>query len=172
MNKETILLPIENMREKLIDRIRVIVEEFAGYENLSNQERCDGVAHSILATLDGCAPEIPCFDIKVKLNPDEIEFYSKYVGGELKNGETVNQNNDLHDIYRKRFLNRLIEKIDSDEENKRHLKKGCCSVYVCPSCKKKVAGHVYVHHENGEYHPECLRKIYPEHPFFGHDEEN
>lgn len=175
MNEETKSnnsTPIENMREKLIKNIRTSVEIFSECEHLSSRERCDMVAYMILGMLEGCAPEIPRFDIRVKLDPDEIDFYSKCVGGELKNGETVNQNNDLHTVYKERFLQRLVEKVYSIGENEYHMKKGCCSVYICPSCKKEVAGHVCVYHEGENYHPECLRKIYPEHPFFRHDKEN
>lgn len=73
----------DEMREQLAAAIRSIVRYWAIMPNIramtgtevTNLDRCEGVAHSILATLAGDTLGLPAFTISADPHPDDKEFH-------------------------------------------------------------------------------------------------
>ena len=64
----------EEVRDQLLDTIRDSSKYWANLNDKTPQERCDGLAHSILALLDGCNMAMPGFMLTTDPHPDDKEF--------------------------------------------------------------------------------------------------
>ena len=79
----------EEVRDMLLDQIRVLSKYWADLPNKSPQERCDGVAFSILATLDGSSMNLPAMDLKVACAPEDREYYRSQGQNWFKRGQIL-----------------------------------------------------------------------------------
>jgi|SRR5579875_117459 len=62
------------VREKFRSGIRGIVDYWAMLPGKTDHERCEGVAFSILAAIDGCSAALPRFLLVPAPHPDDKRF--------------------------------------------------------------------------------------------------
>jgi hypothetical protein len=61
----------EQARQRFLSLVRGAAETWAGYELSDELKRCNGVASSLLAVIDGSTGEFPALDLVVRPQPDE-----------------------------------------------------------------------------------------------------
>lgn len=64
----------EEVREEFLEYIHGVSKYWAEQENLTHQERCDGLAFSILNIFDGTTA-LPAMDIRLAPHPDDKDFH-------------------------------------------------------------------------------------------------
>jgi hypothetical protein len=72
----------EEVRDMLLEHIRLMAKYWADLpevdkatgEARTTQDRCEGVAFSILTALDGSTMALPAFDLKLAPHPDDKEY--------------------------------------------------------------------------------------------------
>ena len=64
----------QEILEKFIDHVWGIIKYWDGIPKMSTTERLEGVAFSILTTLDGCAGDQPGFIVAPDPHPEDKEF--------------------------------------------------------------------------------------------------
>ncbi len=96
------LLAAAKVREEFLDHIRGIAKYWANESRAQTpQEKCDGVAFSILTMLDGCAGMMPAFDVSVSLSEEDRKYYQKEKENWYENGMVINNDVHLHELYYK-----------------------------------------------------------------------
>jgi hypothetical protein len=66
---------VDEIRDQLIDHIWSAIQLWASSPTAGSiEERLSGLAHSILAILDGCSGDVPAFKLEVDPHPDDEEF--------------------------------------------------------------------------------------------------
>lgn len=89
----------EQLRGQFLNSVRMYSREWASYENKTPLQRCDGLAFSIMALLDGSDVELPAFDLVARPHPDN-EAYNKAHGQDwVVAGQVINDDVHLHDMY-------------------------------------------------------------------------
>lgn len=61
---------IEEVRDDFLCTVRQMAKNWADLPDKTNRERCDGLAHSILVLVDGCAG-MPGFTMTPSPHPDD-----------------------------------------------------------------------------------------------------
>lgn len=89
----------EQLRENLLKQVRMYAHTWASYPDKTPQERCDGVAFSILALLDGSDIELPTFDLVARPHPDDKAYQQKRREDWVVDGQVINDDVHLHDMY-------------------------------------------------------------------------
>lgn len=87
----------EEVREEFLKQIHAISNYWANLPNKSAQERCDGVAFSILNIFDGTTMNLPSMDISLSPHPDDKEFYIQNGSNWYEKGMVIN-NCMLHEL--------------------------------------------------------------------------
>lgn len=88
----------EELRGRVLDHIRLMVEYWATLPGLDTHSRCDGVAFSILTMIDGSADQPPM--ALVALSSDEDKQYSVEKGENwVEHGTVINEDVMLHEEY-------------------------------------------------------------------------
>ena len=83
----------------LLRHIRGMARYWAEQPNQTAQERCDGLAFSILATLDGSSLEIPAYHLTVSVHESD-EAYCKSQGENWHViGLKITGEVHLHELY-------------------------------------------------------------------------
>jgi hypothetical protein len=67
----------EEIRSQFLSHVRHLVAYWAKLPEKTARERCEGVAFSILSTIDGCSMELPAFVLVPAPHPDDREFSRK-----------------------------------------------------------------------------------------------
>jgi hypothetical protein len=89
----------EEMRDVLLYTIRDCADYWSKQPDRSERDRCDGLAFSILAILDGTSPGVPAFDLVVRPHPDN-EAYCRERGLNWEvDGQVINDDVHLHNLY-------------------------------------------------------------------------
>lgn len=90
------------VRERFLAQVRTLVSYWAGEHPLSNVpenyttlERCDGVAFSLLAVIDGGDPELPAFTLTPRPHDEDAEYHRRR--GENWYPDGVDISGALHD---------------------------------------------------------------------------
>lgn len=65
---------VAEVRQEFLEHIRGLSEYWATLPDKTPQERCDGLAFSILNIFDGTTIELPAMDIHLAPHPDDKEF--------------------------------------------------------------------------------------------------
>jgi hypothetical protein len=65
----------EEVKKELLDYIHNTVEYWAKQPDKTPQEKCDGLAFSILAIFDGVAIGLPALDIALAPHPSDKQYY-------------------------------------------------------------------------------------------------
>lgn len=88
----------DEVREKMLTHIRNMVEYWAGLPDMSVEDRCDGVAFSVLTMLDG-ATELPACAVSVAAHPDDQAYHQGQGENWYPDGLVINADCDLHEAY-------------------------------------------------------------------------
>jgi hypothetical protein len=71
----------DEVREEFLSHVRAMVRYWAtqpeGEGCRTVQDRCEGVAFSILCALDGCAGELPAFTVTPAPHPSDQAYHQK-----------------------------------------------------------------------------------------------
>lgn len=67
----------EEVQEKFLNHIRLLVEYWSGIEDYSKRQVLDGLAFSILNIFDGTTLELPALDISCSPHPEDKEYHQK-----------------------------------------------------------------------------------------------
>jgi hypothetical protein len=86
-------------REAILDHIAAVVRYWATLPDKSPQERCHGVAFSILTMIDGCA-DLPAMDLVMRPHPDDEAFLKDEGERWWPDGLVVNDDHYLHEIMK------------------------------------------------------------------------
>lgn len=88
----------EELRNNVLNHVRLMVEYWATLPGLDERSRCDGVAFSILTMIDGSADQPPM--ALVTLSSDEDKKYSVEKGENwVEHGTVINDDVMLHEEY-------------------------------------------------------------------------
>lgn len=88
----------EELRNNVLNHVRLMVEYWATLPGLDERSRCDGVAFSILTMIDGSADQPPM--ALVALSSDEDKKYSVEKGENwVEHGTVINDDVMLHEEY-------------------------------------------------------------------------
>lgn len=88
----------EELRGRVLDHIRLMVEYWATLPGLDTHSRCDGVAFSILTMIDGSADQPPM--ALVAIASDDDKQYSVEKGENwVEHGTVINDDVMLHEEY-------------------------------------------------------------------------
>jgi hypothetical protein len=82
-NDEPRAYTAEEMRDKILDHVRTMAAYWANLPDTDPatgrtqtvQDRCEGVAFSILSMLDGCTSHIPSITLKLEPHEDDKKFH-------------------------------------------------------------------------------------------------
>lgn len=88
----------EELRNNVLDHVRLMVEYWATLPGLDTAARCDGVAFSILTMIDGSADQPPM--ALVSIASDDDKQYSVEKGENwVEHGTVINDDVMLHEEY-------------------------------------------------------------------------
>lgn len=95
MSKE---ITAEEARQVFLDHIRHVVGYWASLPDLSDIDKCNGVAFSILTLIDGCN-SMPAMDVVMRPHPVDLDYAiindeDYFVDGLVINGDCM-----LHDLF-------------------------------------------------------------------------
>lgn len=79
----------EEVRDTLLNSIRETAKYWAEQPNKTPLEIANGVAFSILATLDGCQVGCPGFSLKVAVHEDDKQYHKDRGENWYKNGQSL-----------------------------------------------------------------------------------
>ena len=89
----------EEVRQQFIDHVRALSRYWATLPgNKTPQERCDGLAFSILVAIDGGAMALPAFDLAPAPYPDDEEFHRSHGENWYEAGMVINDC-QLHELF-------------------------------------------------------------------------
>lgn len=89
---------VEEVRNEFINHIKSIVKYWATLEGKTAQERCEGVAFSMLNIFDGTTMILPAMDILLAPHPDDMEFNISIGANWYEPGMKINDCM-LHEIF-------------------------------------------------------------------------
>lgn len=67
----------EEVRERFLEHIRGLVEYWGEGLDEKSKDKLDGLAFSILTTLDGCSGDMPLFIVAPVCTREDIEYFKK-----------------------------------------------------------------------------------------------
>lgn len=86
--------------DQLLDQIRGLARYWAAQPDKTPQERCDGLAFSILTLIDGqTTSNLPAITLVLEPHPDDKEFYRAEGENWYEEGMAINTDCMLHDNY-------------------------------------------------------------------------
>jgi hypothetical protein len=88
----------KEVRKEFLQYIHGISEYWANLPNKTNQERCEGLAFSILNIFDGTTMDLPGMDISLSPHPDDKEYHEANGENWYEQGMIIN-NCELHGMY-------------------------------------------------------------------------
>jgi hypothetical protein len=89
---------VDEVREEFLTQLRVFAKYWAEAEDVTNQERCDGLVFSILNIFDGNCAEGPSLDIVVN-SPAELQVEAAEEGENWYLHGQVLTETSLHEFY-------------------------------------------------------------------------
>lgn len=87
----------KEVRDMFLKKIKSITNCWSNYEAKSNKERCEGVAFSILALIDGCSVGFPAINMLLAPHPDDKQYFIDNDEDYFEEGMLIN-NCCLHDL--------------------------------------------------------------------------
>lgn len=91
-------IPKEEARELFMDHLRQLALYWSKANCATARERCEGVIHSVLTTLDGCSPSIPAMDLVLRPHADDKAFHEAEGQDYFEDGQVINDDCHLHDL--------------------------------------------------------------------------
>ena len=91
----------EEAREVFLSHVQSISKYWAGLPDQTDQERCDGVAFSILCIFDGVSGGLPAFDAVIRPHPEDKQYNTDIDENYYENGMAINDDVHLHEIMKR-----------------------------------------------------------------------
>lgn len=92
----------EEVREQFLSRVEVITRYWDRVEDMTSEEKLEGLAFSIMNIFDGTS-SLPAFDIVVKPHPEDKEYLIAEGENYYQDGMVINDDVMLHElIFKKR----------------------------------------------------------------------
>lgn len=89
----------EEMQDVFIQQVGIITRYWANLENISEQEKCEGVAFSIMNIFDGTCGGFPCaIDLVLKPHPDDKQYHIDNGDSYIEDGMVINDDIHLHEM--------------------------------------------------------------------------
>lgn len=88
----------DEARDEFLDSVRNIAKYWAEQPNQSPQERCDGVAFSILSMIDGSTLAMPPIDLRLSPHVDDRAYCESQGENWFEPGQVINEC-ALHELY-------------------------------------------------------------------------
>lgn len=88
----------QELRNNVLDHIRLMVEYWATLPGLDVHSRCDGVAFSILTMIDGSADQPPMALVALSSDEDK-QYYVEKGENWVDHGTVINDDVMLHEEY-------------------------------------------------------------------------
>jgi len=90
----------EEVRAMVLDMVRGYASYWANEDRVkTEQERCDGLAFSIMNIFDGTTAALPAFDIVARPHPDDKEYCISQGEKYFPDGMAINDDCMLHEMY-------------------------------------------------------------------------
>ena len=91
----------EEVREKMLSHMRMLCKYWSSESRMRNEEeRMEGLCHSLLCMFDGCTMGLPAMDIIPSPHKDDKKFYIE--NGEKWYKKEVINNCQLHELWYKK----------------------------------------------------------------------
>lgn len=92
---------VDEVRQNILSHVRAMVKYWATQPLGKNTtERLDGLAFSLLVMIDGCS-ELPAMDLVMRPHPDNERFKREEGENWYQNGQVINGDVHLHDLWYK-----------------------------------------------------------------------
>lgn len=88
----------EEVREMFLNQARAYAAYWAELPGKTAQERCDGLAFSLMNIFDGTSVGLPAFDIVVRPHPDDKAYHIREGTKYFEDGTVLNDCM-LHEMY-------------------------------------------------------------------------
>lgn len=88
----------QEIRQQVLAHVKTVVDYWAALPGISVEERCDGVAFSILTMVDGCG-SLPAFTISVDAHTEDKDLHISEGKNWYPPGVAINEDCQLHDEY-------------------------------------------------------------------------
>lgn len=98
MTNESRAFTQEEVRDKFLSKVKSIAAYWAKLPDQTVSEKCDGVAFSILSTLDGCSMDFPACDISLAPHQDDKAYMIERNENYFEPGMVINRD-ALHELY-------------------------------------------------------------------------
>lgn len=89
----------EEMTDMFLQSVRSIANCWAQYPDKTPEERCNGVAFSILATIDGTSIALPAFNLTPVPHPDDKQYHIDEGSNYWPDDVAFNAETYLHDLF-------------------------------------------------------------------------
>ena len=89
-------------QQEFLNHVHDVSDYWASLPDKIPQERCDGVAFSILVMLDGESMGLPAMDISLSPHPSNKEFLKSQGENWFECGMVINDDCALHELYFKK----------------------------------------------------------------------
>lgn len=90
----------EEAREEFLDAVRETAHFWANLPDKTPEEKCNGVAFSILVILDGCHGSLPAYDLLLSPHEDDKEYNIAQGENWYEPGMMINDCH-LHEMFHK-----------------------------------------------------------------------
>lgn len=91
----------EEVQEMLIRQVKGIVSTWSNMKAVSEKEKLEGVAFSILSMIDGCVGYFPAINLCLSPHHSDKQFHIEEGENWFEDGMVVNDNIMLHDAFLK-----------------------------------------------------------------------
>jgi len=89
----------EEIRQEFLEHIKGLVKYWDELPQKTTTDRLDGLAFSILSTIDGCSISICALNIVVRPHPDDKQFNIDNGDDYYPDGLVINDDVYLHDLW-------------------------------------------------------------------------
>lgn len=90
----------EEVRARVLEMVRGYAAYWANEDRAkTEQERCDGLAFSIMNIFDGTTAALPGFDIVARPHPDDKDYCISQGQKYIPDGLVINDDCMLHELY-------------------------------------------------------------------------
>lgn len=93
---------LAEVREEFLAHVRRMAKYWASQPNSTAQERCDGLAFSILTAIDGCSAGLPAFSLVPHPHPSDKEYHQSQGENWYPSEGGIEENFQLHALYYQR----------------------------------------------------------------------
>ncbi len=89
----------EEMKDRFLRLLLATADEWARYPNKTPQERCRGLAFSMLATFDGSVGDFPVVDLVLRPHEDDQAWHQGRSENWIEDGTVIDARDYLHEEW-------------------------------------------------------------------------